>query len=266
VELEAAREFLAAAITRLRAADLEATLSFLEEAQTVDGPAPFTPELLDRLIEIVGCEYASFSQVDDPLRLERGYVGSSAEPWVPVDDGWWESPRTAELRRYRFANGGRPVIVLADVLTRDERTSAAFNFNFRDYGACDEIQVDLDSPRAWSAALNLGSERDFGPRERLMVHLLRPHLTGLYRSAELRRRLSATTEAFDPDATDRLTRREREVMLCVADGLSNAEIASVLVVERSTVRKHLEHIYEKLGVRSRTAALAKLRARLPSAV
>jgi DNA-binding CsgD family transcriptional regulator len=267
VEVETAPEILAAAITRLRAADLEAVLSFLEEAQTVDGPAPFTPELLDRLIETVGCEYASFSEVDDPLRVERRYVGSSAEPWVPEDDGWWGSPRTLELRRYRFANGGRPVIVLADVLTRDERTSADFNFNFRDYAVRDEIHVDLDSARTWFATLNLGSERKFGPRERLMVHLLRPHLIGLYRSAELRRRLAATTAAFDPDATERLTRREREVMLCVADGLSNAEIASVLVVERSTVRKHLEHIYEKLGVRSRTAALAKLRpSRLPSPV
>ena len=56
-------------MTRLRAADLEAVLSFLGEAQTVDGPAPFTPELLDRLIEIVGCEYASFSEVDDPMRV-----------------------------------------------------------------------------------------------------------------------------------------------------------------------------------------------------
>ena len=41
--------------------------------------------------------------------------------------------------------------------------------------------------------------------------------------------------------------------------LSDAEIASVLVVARSTVRKHLENIYEKLGVQSRTAALARLR-------
>ena len=93
MELEAALEFLAAAMTRLRAADLEAVLSFLEEAQTVDGPAPFTPELLDRLIEIVGCEYASFSEVDDPMRVERRYVGSSAEPRMPEDDGWWESPQ-----------------------------------------------------------------------------------------------------------------------------------------------------------------------------
>ena len=263
MELEAALEFLAAAMTRLRAADLEAVLSFLEEAQTVDGPAPFTPELLDRLIEIVGCEYASFNEVDDPMRVVHRYVASSAEPRMPEDDGWWESPRTVELRRYRYANGGRPVIVLADVLNRDQRTSADFNFNFRDYGVCDEIQVDLDSARTWVTSLILGSEREFGPRERLMLHLLRPHLTGLYRSAELRRRLAATTAAFDPDATDRLTRREREVMLWVADGLSNAEIASVLVVEQSTVRKHLEHIYEKLGVRSRTAALARIRAAGP---
>jgi DNA-binding CsgD family transcriptional regulator len=244
-------------MTRLAAADLEAILSFLEDAQTVDGPAPFTPELLDRLVEIVGCEYASFSEVDDPMRVERRYVACTAEPYVPVDDGWWESPRTVELRRYRRANGGRPVIVLADVLNREQRTSADFNFNFRDYGACDEIAVDLDSARTWFAVLNLGSEREFGPRERLIVHWLRPHLTGLYRAAELRRRLGA---AFDPDITDRLTRRERDVMRWVADGLSNAEIARVLVIERSTVRKHLEHVYEKLGVRTRTAAVAELRA------
>jgi DNA-binding CsgD family transcriptional regulator len=246
-------------MTRLGAADLEAVLSFLEEAHTVEGPAPFTAELLDRLAKVVGCESASFSEIVDPMRVQLRYMQSSATPFVPVDDGWWDSPRTVELRRYRYANGGRPIIVLADALNRDQRTSADFNFNFRDFGECDEIQVDLDPVRTWFARLTLGSEREFGPRERLMVRLLRPHLTGLYRSAELRRRLAATTLAFDPDATARLTPRECEVMLLVADGLSNAEIASVLVVELSTVRKHLEHVYDKLGVRTRTAALARIR-------
>lgn len=250
-------------MTRLIAADLEAMLSFLGEAQTVDGPAPFTPELLDRLIEVVGCGSASFSEIVDPMRVQLRYIQSSATPFVPVDDGWWDSPRTVELRRYRYGNGGRPVIVLADALNRDQRTSADFNFNFRDFGECDEIQVDLDPGRTWFARLSLGSEREFGPRERLMVRLLRPHLTGLYRSAELRRRLAEPKTAFDPDATARLTRRECEVMLLVADGLSNGAIASVLVIELSTVRKHLEHVYDKLGVRTRTAALAKLRSRLP---
>jgi DNA-binding CsgD family transcriptional regulator len=247
-------------MTRLRTADLEAVLSFLEEAQGVDGPEPLTAELLDRLVEIVGCTYASYSEIDQSARVERRYVRCSAEPYVPTDEGWWEWPRSVELRRYRSANGSKPVVVLSDVVSRADRTSADFNYNFHHYGLPDEMQVDLDPARPWFATVNLGGERDFGPRERLMAHVLRPHLTGLCRSAELRQRLAAAPATFDLEALDRLTRREREVMVCVADGLTDAEIASVLVVQRGTVRKHLEHIFEKLGVRSRTAALAKLRA------
>jgi DNA-binding CsgD family transcriptional regulator len=56
-----------------------------------------------------------------------------------------------------------------------------------------------------------------------------------------------------------LTAREREVMRCVAGGLSTNEIARRLWIQPGTARKHLEHVYRKLGVRSRTAALAKLR-------
>jgi DNA-binding CsgD family transcriptional regulator len=249
-------------MTRLRTADLEAVLSFLEEAQMVDGPAPFTTELLDLLTEIVGCTYATFTEVDHRSRVVHRVVLCSADPWNGEEDddaAWWESPRTVTLSRYRLSDGAKPVIVLSDFFSRGQRTSVDFNPNYEE-GVSDEIQIDLDPTRTWFAGLNVASDRDFGNRERLLLHRLHPHLIGLYRSAELRRRLGAATVAFDPDATERLTRRECEVMLWVADGLSNAEIASVLVVERSTVRKHLEHIYEKLGVRSRTAALAKVRA------
>jgi DNA-binding CsgD family transcriptional regulator len=56
-----------------------------------------------------------------------------------------------------------------------------------------------------------------------------------------------------------LTVRERDVMRCVEEGLSNAEIARELWIQPTTVRKHLENIFAKLGVRNRTAALSKLR-------
>jgi DNA-binding CsgD family transcriptional regulator len=249
-------------MTRLHEADLEAVLAFLEEAQTVEGPAPFTTELMDQLAEIVGCAYATFAEVDHRSRVVHRSVLCSADPWNGEDDDdddWWESPRTVTLSRYRLSDEAKPVIVLSDFFSRGQRTSVDFNPNFQE-GVSDEIQIDLDPTRTWFACLNVAGDRDFGDRERLLMHRLRPHLIGLYRSAELRRRLVGTTTPFDPDATDQLTRRECEVLLRVADGLSNAEIASVLVVERSTVRKHLEHIYEKLGVRSRTAALAKIRA------
>jgi DNA-binding CsgD family transcriptional regulator len=57
-----------------------------------------------------------------------------------------------------------------------------------------------------------------------------------------------------------LTARERDVMRCVEEGLSNIEIAHRLWIEPATVRKHLEHIFAKLGVRNRTAAVSKIHA------
>lgn len=56
----------------------------------------------------------------------------------------------------------------------------------------------------------------------------------------------------------RLTPREREILDRVAAGRTNADIALELEIASATVAKHLEHVYEKLGVRSRTAAAATL--------
>jgi DNA-binding CsgD family transcriptional regulator len=55
-----------------------------------------------------------------------------------------------------------------------------------------------------------------------------------------------------------LSAREREVLVLVRDGLRNAEIAEALWVSPATVRKHLENIYEKLDVHTRTAAVARV--------
>jgi DNA-binding CsgD family transcriptional regulator len=51
-----------------------------------------------------------------------------------------------------------------------------------------------------------------------------------------------------------LTAREREILGWVARGLTNPEIARALWISPGTVRKHLENVYEKLGVHNRTAA------------
>jgi HD-GYP domain-containing protein (c-di-GMP phosphodiesterase class II) len=51
-----------------------------------------------------------------------------------------------------------------------------------------------------------------------------------------------------------LTRREADILVLLARGLSNPEIASSLTISRKTVSSHLEHIYTKLGVTTRTEA------------
>jgi len=52
-----------------------------------------------------------------------------------------------------------------------------------------------------------------------------------------------------------LTQREAEVLFWVAKDKSNAGIAKVLGCSEGTVRKHLEHLYQKLGVQTRTGAV-----------
>ncbi|MEV6547082.1 response regulator transcription factor [Streptomyces sp. NPDC051597] len=58
-----------------------------------------------------------------------------------------------------------------------------------------------------------------------------------------------------------LTRRELEVLQLVGDGLSNLQISKRLFLSQATVKSHLVHVYAKLGVESRTAAVAAAGAR-----
>jgi DNA-binding CsgD family transcriptional regulator len=246
--------YLSKAMVRLDRRDYEAVFSFLAEAHAVEEPAPFTPHLLDRLASLACCELATFFEYLPGTNVFAVYVPcSNEEPdWRGVDDAWWTCTRTAELRRAKARSTG--LVVLADIFPRRLRANADFNLNYRQYGVVDEIGVSLDRDRHWTAELGVFGTRDFSERQRLIFRLLRPHLAALYRAAKLRRQLGAGN-----DATRRLTRRERDVMKQVGKGLTNTEIGRVLVIEPSTVRKHLEHIFEKLGVGSRTAALAALR-------
>ncbi len=86
------------------------------------------------------------------------------------------------------------------------------------------------------------SRRDFSDRERALLDVLRPHLARLYRRTQ---------------TLDRLTAREHEVLNWIARGKSDAQIADILGMSVRTVQKHLEHIYAKLGVETRTAAVMR---------
>jgi DNA-binding response OmpR family regulator/DNA-binding CsgD family transcriptional regulator len=61
----------------------------------------------------------------------------------------------------------------------------------------------------------------------------------------------------------RLTAREAEVLYWVAHGKTNRDIGDILGTRPKTITKHLEHVFEKLGVETRTAAAARVLGTLP---
>jgi DNA-binding NarL/FixJ family response regulator len=69
-------------------------------------------------------------------------------------------------------------------------------------------------------------------------------------------RLAGMLRSGEAKRPDGLTRREREITVLVADGLTNRQIADVLHLAERTAENHVQHILTKLGFRNRAQIAA----------
>jgi ATP/maltotriose-dependent transcriptional regulator MalT len=83
-------------------------------------------------------------------------------------------------------------------------------------------------------------------------------LEGRTRTAESANHLQVKQphQTTNPSLVESLSAREFEVLRLITDGFSNKEISDKLVISVTTVKKHVNHIFGKLGVESRTQAIA----------
>lgn len=113
--------------------------------------------------------------------------------------------------------------------------------------------------------LNAGeSVLPFSPRGRFILDLARPHFA---RARQLLERATnpalpssaspASSSSARPTKPIDLTPREREVLYWVSEGKTNGQIGLILNASSRTIQKHLEHIFQKLGVETRTSATVR---------
>jgi len=101
---------------------------------------------------------------------------------------------------------------------------------------------------------------DFSDREAALLDQVRAPLARFFQRTDWMDRLAPVVRDTPPPALSALaplTPREREVLRWVAAGKTDRDIAAILGSSVRTVHKHLQHIYTKLGVETRTAAVMR---------
>jgi DNA-binding CsgD family transcriptional regulator len=249
--------------------DVRRAFRFLHEAGEVEEPDAFTEPVLEELWRLIpsdaGAACNTFAGEDPRTLPERRTVLDFAEvdaDWCIGLQRYWSEELDEVCRLHvereeavppvpRYMN--RPVR-LSDVFTRrEQRRRELWASVERVLGVEDALVLWLPAPdEGLFRRITFGSEKRGGIRDRdvLMLELLTPHLAQLHRRAAARRATTAWPGGLTP--------REREVIRLVARGETNREVARSLWISPHTVRSHLEHIFEKLGVTTRAAAVARV--------
>ncbi|MFH8408726.1 response regulator [Streptomyces sp. NPDC018019] len=136
---------------------------------------------------------------------------------------------------------------LADVLVLTTFDLDEYVFGALRAGAAGFLLKDSE------AAALLDAVRTVAAGEGLIAPAVTRRLIAEFASPRTVRR-PADTAAPDPSVLDTLTRREREVLGCLGQGLSNADIATRLEVAEATVKTHVSRLLGKLELRSRVQA------------
>jgi len=233
--------------------DLRRVLDVIDAGRAEPAGAGLAEELMASLAVLVPSDLLAFSDVaidNRTVYVDEEWDGAQLllddQPVTDPEALFWlhydDSPCSYPTR----TGDDRSVTLLSDFVSdREWRQSPMYVDLFRSTGLHHELMccLPIGSGRRTPRILFFRATSDFTERDRLVMALLRPHLV--------------EWDRFRRTAPPPLTERQTELMRLVAAGHSNAEIAATLYVSPHTVRKHLENIFSRLEVTSRTAAVAR---------
>lgn len=248
------------------AARVQKVLAAATQAIEFRGVAEFRAGTLALVRDLVPCESASYNEVRPGVR-----------PIVVADPEETLSP--AELELFGRVAGENPLIAhytrtgdgqplrFSDLISRRRlHRLTIYDEVYRQRGVEHQLAFVLPAPPGQVIGIALNRERsDFTDEEAAMLDLLRTPLQACYQRLLEHESLMALLHAYEgrDQIAERaselgLSERELQVMRSVIGGASNAEVALSLGISRRTVEKHLQNVYLRLDVTSRTQAVGKL--------
>ena len=246
--------------------DVAGMLEVLHEAAIVDGPDAFTEPVVDalsRLLPVDGGACCNVFAGQDPSipadRLTIVDFASCGAEWIQYGPTLWREEMTEAVAAYGREEEVAPptpeLMLLAvretDMLSYRETRKRHLWWEVDRHFGYDSLALWLPAPEEGvMRRLNFTTleRRAIPDRYVQILQLLAPHFVVLYRRAAARRARGVSSL---------LTPRELEILAFVSAGKTNKEIAQELWLSPHTVRSHLENAFEKLEVRTRTAAVAR---------
>jgi DNA-binding CsgD family transcriptional regulator len=235
------------------------------------GIAEFRAGTLTLVRDLVPCESASYNEVRPGVR-----------PIVVADPHADLSP--AELEQFGSVAGENPLIAhytrtgdgqplrFSDLISRRRlHRLTIYDQIYRHMGVEHQLAFVLPAPPGQVVGIALNRERsDFTDEEAAMLELLRTPLQACYQRLlehesliDLLHAREGRDQIAERACELGLSERELQVMRSVIRGASNAEVGLSLGISRRTVEKHLQNIYMRLDVTSRTQAVGKLASGAP---
>jgi DNA-binding CsgD family transcriptional regulator len=247
-------------VTALTGSDYRGALDVLRIAHESDEGVPFSGDMLAALRRLIPSAIATSQEWDPTLGYRvvvDGADRADVRPvWALYDKVMYQDPFPA--RPQGPTRRVAPVGVacrFSDVLSLRQFRRLDLHWEIcRPLGIDHVMKLFFTVGESGAGFLVLDSQRRaFSERDRAVLDVLAPHFALI---RERHRRLVDDASHEATAAIAPLSPREREILRLVASGLTNREIAAGLFIAPGTVRKHLDNIYAKLGIRSRAQAVA----------